>query len=488
MKKKSLIYFVLAAVLPLGSCSGLKNGGCTTNCGGGNATLSISLYDTAPTGMDLLSFTLPIAGISLTPSSGSQVSITPTVTSVETTRLQTDSVLLVDAVSVAAGSYTKLNVTLGPTTATSGVFVNTSGSTITWTTGSGGSCANGAVCFLPAGVVFTVPVALSLNLSASQDQWVGLNLNLNNAITTAGGLSVDFSQANVLTAITSPRTGIPANGVDTIEDFIGAVTAYSAGSSITVQSTISGQKITAALNANTEYDTPTSPNTNYSGCSASPSCLKVGSTVSLDAVLSVNGTLTASEVDVLDVTAADEVEGVIYPTATAGVYGLILSDKISASGNAVLGASTTTYGTPIFLTVTNANTFVDTKTLSSVLSNPVGFANTSSLLAGQVVRAQVKNVTSTNNGITATATNLLLRFSRLSGTVSSVAGTVFYLTPPSYVSTFDAGLVPPLTSYTYTTTAFDGATSVTAGATASIRALFLNSTQPTFAVAKVRVP
>jgi Domain of unknown function (DUF5666) len=487
--RKWFVILAMVALLPLSSCSGLKNK-CTTNCGGSNATVSITMFDTPPTGLDLLSFTLPISALALTPSSGSAVPLNATVTSVEATRLQTDSALIVDGASVAAGSYTNVSITLGPTSSSTNAFINTSGSTISW---NGGACGNGAVCYLPAGVKFTISVPLSLTLSSGQTQWIGLNLNLANAITTTNGLTVDFSQSNVLTATTSTRLGIPSAAADTIEDFIGTVTAYSASSSITVKSGISGQSLTAVLTSSTEYDAPSSSN-GYSNCSAAPSCIAVGSTVSVDALLSANGTLTASDVDVLDATAVDEVEGVIYPTGQIGVLGMILADKVSITGNAVLGASTTTYGTGIFLNVSSANPtyHVDTKTLSPVLNNPVGFSGSGNLLAGQVVRAQVTSVASASNGVTATATNLLLRFSRLTGTVNNVTSSSFNFAPPSYVSTLDTVLTPPLLAYVYqSNTAFDGVTStsdVSAGQTVAIRTLFLDNTQPTFAVAKARVP
>jgi hypothetical protein len=196
-------------------------------------------------------------------------------------------------------------------------------------------------------------------------------------------------------------------------------------------------------------------------------------------------------VDVLDATAVDEVEGVIYPTSTANVYGLILADKVSASGNAVLASTTTTFGSGIFLNVTNADYYVDTKTLSIPLPTPIGFPGTS-LLAGQVVRAQVTNIASTNTGITATATNLLLRWSRLTGTVSAAASPNFNFTPPSYITVLDPGLGTSPLAYTYVGyTAFDGITDssgINTGSTVAIRALLLNNAQPTFAVAKVRVP
>ncbi len=484
----------ICTVAILSSCSGIGTQPCVTNCGGGSANLTISLYDTPPLGTSVLSFTLPIAGISLAPSSGSPVSVTTAVSSAEVTRLQTDSTIIVDQASVPANTYTTLSVTIGPTSATNNLFVNTSGFPITY---SGGTCANNSICTLPVGAIFTVSIPLSLTLAGDQNQWIGLDFNLNKAITTSNGISVDFSQPGVLTATTTTRAGIPAGSVETMEDFIGKVTAYTPNSSITVVSGLTGVSLTASLTSNTEYDLAP---VNYSNCSGTAqACIAIGSTVSMDTVVSAAGVFTATELDVLDATAVDEVEGIILPTSTAGVVQLILADKDSASGNSILGASTTTAGTIIFLTATTPNFSVDTKTLSSQIVVPVvGFAGSGDLLGGQVVRAQVTNVVTGSSGITATANNVLLRYSRLSGTVNTVTGSVFTITNlPSYIYTLNPTLSTSAAQVlTYPNlTAFDGITSLTDstfqnGTSVSIRALYLNSPPAIYPyqAAKVRVP
>lgn len=486
--KKILASLVGASILLLASCSGLHSGHGGGGGGTTNAHVTITMFDTPPAGLTLLSFTLPIAGISLVPSSGSAIPISSIVSSVEATRLQTDSVLLASDVSITPGTYS-LSVSLGPTTATAGVFVNSTGSSITYTlSGSNFTCANNAVCNLPAGAIATIPISGTFTLGSGSSQWIGLNLDLTNAITTSGGLSVDFTQSGVLSMITAVRTGLPSGAADTLEDFTGVVTAYTANSSITVQNGVTGQKLTATLNSSTEYDIPLGT---YDNCTASTSqgCLAVGSTVSIDMNVNSVGVLTATEVDVLDATAVDEVEGVIYPTTNTNVFGLILADKVSASGNSVLGASTTTWGTPILLNVNSVNNFaVDAKTLSSQFTGePAGFG-AGQLLAGQQVRAQVTSIASGASGITATATNMLLRFSRLTGTAVGPGANTFNFTPPAYISTAEPQL-SPYPAQTFSTTLYDGTTQGNIPAsTIAIRALMLDSTSPTFAVAKVRVP
>jgi len=493
--KRALLILGISAIFVLTSCSGKSSSSCTVNCGGGgNASLTISFYDTPPTGTNVLSFTLPIAGISLTPSSGSPQSVATVISSVEVTRLQSDSAVIADQASVPAGDYTAINVTLGPTSSANNLFINSSGSTITYGTHS---CVNGKICALPVGAIYTISVPLKLNLSANQDQWIGLDFNLNKAITTSGGISVDFSQTGVLTATTTTRKGIPSGSVDTLEDFTGVVTAYTKGSSITVRSDIRGVSLTASLSTNTEYDLAP---VNYSQCQGGTAlaCVTVGSTVSMDTVVSSGGTFTATEVDVLDATAVDEVEGIIYPTTTTGEFGMILADKVSASGNTTLSAATATYGSGVLLTLNASNYSVDTKTLSSQLSQTLGFSSSSDVLGGQVVRAQITGISTDSNGnITATATNMLLRYSRLSGTLNSVAGSAFTVASlPGYIYALNTSLSSTPQVFTYPTlTAFDGITGLSdstfqVGTSVSIRTLYLHSPPATypFQAAKVRVP
>src|ERR1700752_1858004 len=111
--RKCLVFAVFVVILSLSACSGVKNGGTGGGGGGGNASLSVSISDTPPTNTTVVSFTLPIVGISLTSSAGGQVSVFApgAPANFELTRLQTDSDVVVTNASVAAGTYTAINVT-----------------------------------------------------------------------------------------------------------------------------------------------------------------------------------------------------------------------------------------------------------------------------------------------------------------------------------------------------------------------------------------
>lgn len=487
MKPKELILPVaFIALLPMISCSGLTHKTCT-DCTA-NPTVSVSLYDSPPTGITLLSFSLPIAGISLTPSSGSPISIYSPMSLIPTelTRLQTDSALVVTAAKVPADTYTSINLTVA---GSSGVFINANPNQTT-ITGTNVSCAVGNVCNLPAGAATTVNVPLKLTVT-NQSQWIGLGVDLNNAIVaTNNAISVDFMQPNVFTATTTPRVGIPTGAADTIEDFTGKVTGLTS-SSIMVQSGMTGQSITAAIDSSTQFNSAPS---DYSKCVSAQSCVTVGSTVSIDALLSSSGMLTATEIDTLDATATDEVEGILY-SATSTEAAMVLADKSAATAKGPLASSEISYGTVIFLTASPSAVYVvDTKTLSS-LPPFIGFSGSGDLRAGQQVRVQVSAVASGPTGLSGTAGNVALRFSRVSGTVGTVAADNFTLIGyPAYIALLNPLLGQNPFVFTYPlNTVFDGVTGpadskFVAGAPVAIRALFLDNSQPPFAAAKVRVP
>jgi Domain of unknown function (DUF4382) len=467
--RKYLVFAVIAAALSLSSCSGVKNR-CVTNCvPNGDALLSVSISDIPPANTTVVSFTLPIVGISLTSSSGTQVSVfsTGTAANFELTRLQSDSDVVVTNASVAAGTYTAVNVTVG---AASGTFINNSGAAV-------GSCVAGTpfrVCAIPSGVTTTITAPISLTLSGDAHQWVDLDFNYNNAIVTTSGIGIDMQQSGVLTASTKVPTGVPSGDFANVDDFTGRVTTVS-NSSITLSSTVRGN-LTASISSSIPvFD----PQQQCAGGVGSLSCVSVGSIVSLQGVLTTAGTVVGSSLDVIDKgpSPADEVEGTIYPSNCNGGanFGMILSDSSITTGGSPLASSG--FGTGVCLTISPSATFVvDSGILTGQPSFPAtnaGFANTNDLLAGQTVRARITGAASGTNGVNATATAMILRFSRLTGTLGNLSGAGFTISGlPTYITAFAA---PPVTQSFTNATIFEGAADVNSiSGTISIAALFYN--------------
>jgi CBS domain-containing protein len=405
-------------------------------------------------------------------------------TNFELTGLQSDTNLIVANNSIAAGTYTAVNVTVADPT---GVFVNSSNATV-------GACVAGAFCGITgntATITYTFPTALTL--TENTNQYLNLDFNYNNAVVLSNNVvGIDVTQTGVMTASTTVPTGVPSGNFANIDDFTGAVTAVSS-SSITVQSSVRGSTTAAISSATAVYD----PQNQCTGTGSLLGCIQVGSIVSLQGLLSSTGVVTATSLDIIDisVTPADEVEGIIYPSNCNGGnnLGMILSDStIFTSGSPLTSAG---FGAGVCLTRSQTTAFaIDTGILTGQAGVPVnntGFSGVGDLLAGQTVRAKVTSATLGTNGlVNATATELILRFSRLTGTVSTTAGSnIFTITNlPSYLGTTFS--VPPQV-ITYTNaTILEGQTSVSSlTGTVSMRALYLDvsgGAQYWFQAAKVR--
>jgi hypothetical protein len=466
-KTLSFLPVLLLAAFSLSSCSGPIAVVCTVNCGGGgNANLSLTLLDAPPTNTAFINFNLPISLISLTPQTGADVNLLSTPVTYEITRLQSDSTAI-GTFAIPAGTYTKLNFFVTANTPTS-VWVNASNATIN-------GCQPLQVCHLAGTSQGQISVDLvkalggaGLTVTSGQNVGFGVEFNLNNAITAVNGITIDLTQPNVFTVITLPRIGQPANTLDTIEAFTGVVTTVS-GNNITLKAD-SGATLIATSGSGTAFNSPPGGSTACGGI-FNLACIKVGQTLSVDATVALNGSLTLTNVDFLDLPAVDEIEGTIFITSTPGTYLLAVSDKTLVSNNAILlpvGSATT-----LNLTLDPAATFV-IETSNLPVSSPVGFLSVSDIVNGQTVLARVKSATLTT-GVNVVSDRLILRFSRLTGTVGNVTGSVFTIQNlPAYLGFIGA---PQVQTYNPQTT-FDGVTGVTDlnGLTTpvSIRALVLN--------------
>jgi len=311
-------------------------------------------------------------------------------------------------------------------------------------------------------------------LNANASQWLDLDFNYNNAIDTSSGIKINLGLANVLAASTSTPIGVPSGDFAFVDDFTGHVTAASS-SSITLSSTVRGN-LTATINSSTQVFDPQAP-AQCSGGVATLACIQKGSIVSLQGVLTNTGTILATSLDVIDAstTPADEVEGTIYPSTCNGTgsFGMVLSDSsITTSGSPLASAG---FGAGVCLTISpTATALIDFGILTGQPGLPIsnaGFANANNLLAGQNIRAKITGAASGTNGINVTATAMILRFSRLTGTFGTLSGTGFTISGlPTYITAFPA---PPVAQTFTNATLFEGAANVSSlSGTVSISALF----------------
>jgi hypothetical protein len=456
------------------SCSGPK-GTCTINCGGGGGTgtVIVTVTSTPSQTFSFPSLAWAITSVDLINSSGAATIVVQGALPIaDLAVLQTDSQFLGSAKSFPVGTYTKAKIQLAPSTNPS-YFYNSSNATVL-------GCAAGAVCAIPATVAgfgaTTVTVPVSFTVTGNSNTGFSLNFDLSKAVTSAGGMTFDFTQSGAITLSALPRKG-QSSGLDSLENFTGTVTATT-GTSISMSS-LSSDTRTFTMAATVEFDDP------FSICTAPArfSCLAVNQNISLDAVVNSDGTLTAYEVEFLDPAPfAQEAEGVIVTPLSSGQFKMVVTNG--------MGTLSFLPGTLATVTLNNtASYFVDPKNLG-VSTTPLGFLSSSDLVVGQTVMLRGGTVDFTTSTLS-NYTRTLLRYSSIGGTVQTPTGTVFTL---SGVSPFFTTLVTnSVHVQTFTNTTYDnitgGFSGLVTGTNASVRGLYLDpnsgATQPLLA-AKVR--
>jgi len=389
---------------------------------------------------------------------------------VDFARLQTDSQFLGTGKSIPAGAYTSAKIQLAPSTASS-YFFNSSSATLL-------GCVAGAVCKIPNTVAgfgtATVAVPISFTVTANTNSGFSLNFDLSKAVTSAGGMTFDFTQTGAITLAALPRLG-QSSGLDSLQNFTGTVTATTS-TSISMSSLSSDTRI-FTMAATVEFDDP------FSICPspANFSCLAVNQNVSVDAVVNADGTLTAVEVEFLDPKnfVVQEAEGIIVTPVSSNQFKMVVTNGMSI-GSFLPGTLAT-------VTLNNASTyFADPKNLG-VSSTPVGFQSASDLVVGQTVMLQGGTIDFSTNTLS-NYTRTLLRYSSIGGTIQTPSGTIFTL---SGVSPFLTNLSSNSVSVqTFPKTTYDNLTAfsdLVNGQNASVRGLYLNpnsgTTQPLLAAA-----
>jgi hypothetical protein len=480
---KSFLLAILVPALALCSCyhqfpSGSGGGGTGGGGGGGNTETLVNLTVTSTPSQTFSfpSLTWDIGSVALIDSSGNVRSIVHfPLPAPDFARLQTDSLYL-GSNSIANGSYTKLQIQLNFPLFS--YFYNSSTSTLL-------GCAPATVCQIPSTVPgftstaspITVPITFSAN---GGNTGVNVNFDLSKAVTTASGMTFDFTQPGAITLTVLPPTSSVSSGIDTIQNFTGTVTA-------TTSTTVSVQPygLTANLGkftmaATVEFDDPF----NICPAPARFSCLAANQNVSIDSVLNSDGTLTAYEVEFLDpAPVTNELEGVIITPVTNNQFTMVLTNEMGTAG--FITSST------VIVNLSSTATYAaDPKNLGSTVSTtPLGFMSQSDLVMGQTVMIRGGTIIDSPTSVT-NPTRVLLRYSSIGGTVQSPSGTIFTL---SGVSPFLTNLTTNMVQVqTFANTTYDNITGfpgLTAGINASARGLYLNptsgATQPLLA-ARVR--
>jgi len=378
-------------------------GGSGTHFGGGQANtvpVTVSMTDTPPAGVSVLSFQVTITDARLNPWNVELLAAPVTPVTVDLARLQTESSLL-SAVNVAPGTYTSLALTIAPNPSLT--FQN-NGAPLTV---GGVLCATGAIC--KAGLTtandsqsVSFPGA-GITLAGSTPAALLIDANLSDLLSNAANtISMDLSVNGALAASQiAPAQGAP---FEALEDVVGVVSAPANGAFM-LQTALAKYNITT--NSSTKF-----LNFSSGGCgSASFTCITASQIVSVNMSLQSNNTLIATDIFFEDnSTALPEIEGVVVATGglPAQFSMVVLQETPAASGPAVVGSQVTV--------ALNATPFA----VDNLVGNTTGFsfASTADMIVGQEVSVQ-QGAGSTASVIQ--ASRVLLRSSRITGTVAITA-------------------------------------------------------------------
>jgi hypothetical protein len=479
-----ILYGLLSSslIFSMCACSGLPKTG-SGRGGAANATLSLALRAIPPSplsNLSILTFRATVTGVSLTPSSGSAVSVglvsgTTSSYVAEFTRLQSDSALLSAAVSIPAGTYNSLAVTFSDvlltfcTQPSSGVAGCSSGS-LGQVTGS-------------AGAATARTGAFPLTVTSGEKLGLALNVNIANAITVSGQTisAVNLAAANVLTTTVLPApsstTDLSSGQLAHVDDLYGVVSSVSASAqSLTLRTAYRGA-VSITANSSTTYDPVCSPK--------SFSCVASGALAAVDAILNADGALTIRNYSPVSFTAAskDTIEGVVTapPSSVNQVFDIAVTDASFAPSNSLVNGSLHPGDLVTVGVVTPQPFFIVSEGLTIPTNNFSGSTDVSPIQPGQCVAISLSGFVASNGSsafATATANGVALRFSRVTATVVSPTSPQFSTTNyPPYFGFTTNPLVQITTSGPGTTTDFDGTSSFTdvAGDTVSISALYFGS-------------
>jgi hypothetical protein len=464
---QSLLLLPLFSIMLLGvGCSSSMSNSSPAPVPAGATQVSLTLRDTPPTGVTVISFKIAIVGAALQSSSGNVSLLNGSEPiEVELTKLETESAFLGTS-QVPADTYTGMQVTLANPDLT--VF-NGSGSAI-------GPCPNNTTCeFAPSvsgSLTYTGP-PFPLTLNANSPSALQIDVNLNNIINS--DFSLNLNNPSVLTVT---QVSAPAGGGEPDDNEVTGVIKSVGTNQFVLQDPLSGTTLTINVNAQTEYD-----GFDDIGCSTETfSCLAVGQIVEVDQSVMPDGTLVAQKVDLQDQNSEGKaIEGSIVsltgnpPTA----FQMVVLDEFSDTTGISVGNA-------VSVTIQPGAVFQEGP--SDVPIPPdLSFASASDLAIGQEVHIQPSSI-SAGPPVTIATGSIRLTDSQITASVASVNGSTITLN--NLPGQFTAAGITQIAVRTSSLTEFEDLSGVGAlipGEIVSVRGFLFNGTPPTVVAEKVRM-
>lgn len=473
----SVLCLLFACALTISSCGGSM----PSTLRPGASALSVTVTDTPPTNVTVLSFEVSVTGATLNPG-GPDLLAGRGPVRIEAEELETESAFF-NTVGVAPGTYTMLNLTFANPELTfkNGTTMNLAG------------CAPGAVCEInPTGTLTSVvnfpapglviPGNPSTSGMMGQDMGgdneqtamgIQLDLDVNTILTMA--LGVDFSQAG---AVTVKQLAREAEGeFDDVDELRGTVQNLSTANMTFTLHTMNGD-FSITTNTNTQFEFPNCMTNDIS-------CLQNNFVVEVDAMMMPGGGFLAREISFEDQGEDDEMEGVVFKIDDATHFEMVVLDELRSLNNVNVG-------NPVVVTLSNPSFQVQMEELnapSALVSAFQSATDTSQLLTGQTVEVRLTAPANPGPPIAVTADRVRLRMSQLTANVSGSP------TPPNFMlgnlpSLFTGAGITSIQVDTSDTTRFEGVADLSGLANmdpVSVRGLlFKNGASPVLVAKKIR--
>lgn len=472
-----VLCLLFACALTISSCGGSM----PSTLRPGASALSVTVTDTPPTNVTVLSFEVSVTGATLNPG-GPDLLAGRGPVRIEAEELETESAFF-NTVGVAPGTYTMLNLTFANPELTfkNGTTMNLAG------------CAPGAVCEInPTGTLTSVvnfpapglviPGNPSTSGMMGQDMGgdneqtgmgIQLDLDVNTILTMA--LGVDFSQAG---AVTVKQLAREAEGeFDDVDELQGTVQNLSTANMTFTLHTMNGD-FSITTNTNTQFEFPNCMTNDIS-------CLQNNFVVEVDAMMMPGGGFLAREISFEDQGEDDEMEGVVFKIDDATHFEMVVLDELRSLNNVNVG-------NPVVVTLSNPSFQVQMEELnapSALVSAFQSATDTSQLLTGQTVEVRLTAPANPGPPIAVTADRVRLRMSQLTANVSGSP------TPPNFMlgnlpSLFTGAGITSIQVDTSDTTRFEGVADLSGLANmdpVSVRGLlFKNGASPVLVAKKIR--
>lgn len=358
-----------------------------------SSAVTLTVTDTPPAGVTLLSLEVTVNGAVLNPGN---YQLLPTPQKIEIKQLETESAFL-STVNVPAGTYQSITINLMNPQLT---ILNQTGAAI-------GSCANNTVCQLePAAsgnIMFSsapFPVTLSGGGSA------GFQVDVNVANLISNTMTLDFNATGAVSVAQLPLPGQPMDHLDDLDGLQGTIQNLDAANKKFTLHSIAADLL-IQTSSNTEFESE--------HCTANDfTCLQNGQIVEVDAQIMAGGAIVATKIEFEDDAADDELQGVVFKVDDATHFEMVVLGELQDVAN--LGV-----GSPIVVTLNNASFQVDSdgRNVPSALQGAFeGATDTSQLVPGQEVQIRSRNAVNAGPPIAVTTDRVRLRLGQFTASVS----------------------------------------------------------------------